>query len=216
MKLSTHMVIPAVLLALAACSRGDGRPAGDEESRTYPMQGFTGVSAETGIELILKQGPFSVEAQSHDGDLSRLSIETRGETLNVSSSSMATLGRSPTYTVTVSAPQWTSIEAAAGVAVDGKDLKFEDLIVHGSTGVVINLSGACRALDADLAAGAVLNAQDLECASADVEAAAGAKAEIHASEAVHARAVAGGVIDIFGNPPTVDKEAEIGGVITVH
>jgi hypothetical protein len=75
-----------IALALVACSGGDGRPAGEEESKTYPLEGFDSVSAETGIDLVLKQGPFAVEAQSHDGDLSRLSIEIRETTLSISSS----------------------------------------------------------------------------------------------------------------------------------
>ena len=94
-----YLVLAAI--ALAACSPGDGRPAGNEESKTYAIEGFDSVSAETGIVLILKQGPFSISAQSQRGDLSRLHVDLRGSELNVSADSMLTMGIQPTYTVTL-------------------------------------------------------------------------------------------------------------------
>ncbi|MDP3735853.1 MAG: DUF2807 domain-containing protein [Hyphomonadaceae bacterium] len=202
-----------VALALAACSPGDGRPAGNEESRTYQLQGFDSVSAEAGIELILTQGPFAVDAKSHNGDLSRLKVEVRGTELDVSSQGMLSFGRSPTYTVTVSAPKWTAIKATAGVDVKGENLRAEDLTVEASAGVSMNLSGTCRALDVQASAGAAIDASDLKCATADVQASAGAKIDVSATEKVSGSASAGAVIDISGNPPTIDVSNDIASVV---
>lgn len=202
-----------VALALAACSPGDGRPAGKAESHTYPLEGFDSVSAETGIELILKQGPFAVDAQSRDGDLSRLTVEVRGAELNVSSDGMFTMGRSPTYTVTVSAPKWTAITATAGVDVKAEGLQAEDLEVDASAGVAMNLSGTCGALDASASAGAAINASALKCKTAEVQASAGAHIQVAASEKVSGSAAAGAVIDISGNPPTVEVNSDIASAV---
>lgn len=214
-----HALFAALILAAAssaACSPGDRGPAGNPESRTYPLADFTNVSAETGIELILKQGAFAVEAQSHDADLSRLVIEKRGATLDIGSSQRITIGRSPTYTVTVTAPAYEAITASAGVKITGENLKFDNLKVDTSTGVAADLSGECIALDASASAGAVINARGLKCVSAKLDAAAGAKIEAFASEKADARAAAGAVIDIYGSPPNVSQNASVAGVINVH
>src|SRR5512134_2430180 len=87
-------------LTLAACSPTGGN-SGAEESRTYPLQDFDSVSAEAGIELIVKQGPFAVEATSRNNDLSHLSIELDGAELDISRRNTLSIGRAPCYTVTV-------------------------------------------------------------------------------------------------------------------
>lgn len=209
-----HAVIAALLLA--ACSRGDGRPAGDPESRAYPLADFTGVSAETGVVLILRQGAFAVEAKSENGDLSRLTIEKRGSTLDISSSQMFTMGQSPTYRVTVTAPTYEEITASAGVQVTGEGLKLANLKLDTSAGVSAKLTGECTALEASAAAGASINARDLKCTSAELSASAGAKIEAFASEKAEAKAAAGAIIDIYGAPPNISQDASIGAVIKVH
>lgn len=212
--MKTHALLAALLLA--ACSRGDGRPAGNPESRTYALADFTGVSAETGIDLILKQGAFAVEAQSHDGDLSRLTIEKRGSTLSISTSSMLTMGRSPTYTVTVTAPAYEDITGSAGVKITGEDLKLAKLKLDTSAGVDARLSGECTELEASASAGANINARDLKCASVALDASAGVKISAFASEKADAKASAGAVVDIYGSPPNVNQSASVGAVVNVH
>ena len=207
------VLVPA--LALAACSPTDGGP-GSGESRTYQLQDFDSVSAEAGIELIVKQGPFAVEARSRNGDLTHLAIERRGAELDISRENTLTIGRAPSYTVTVTAPKWTAIRASAGVEVDGEDLQLEDLRVDGSAGVRIRLSGTCRLLTAEASAGAVIDARDLKCAGADARASAGAKIEAYASEKAHGEASAGAIVEFSGNPPTVEKDAGMGGVVKVR
>lgn len=209
-----YLVLAAI--ALAACSPGDGRPAGNEESKTYAIEGFDSVSAETGIVLILKQGPFSISAQSQRGDLSRLHVDLRGSELNVSADSMLTMGIQPTYTVTLSAPKWTAIKANAGVDVTADTLTVESLDVEASTGVQMKLSGACREIDIDANTGASVDASGLKCAAATVKAMGGAHVGAFATEKLDAKAHAGAVIDISGNPPMVEKENDISGVINVN
>jgi hypothetical protein len=129
---------------------------------------------------------------------------------------MLTPGRSPSYKVTVTAPGYKAIEAAAGVRVTGENLKLDQIKIDVSTGVAATLSGECVALDADATAGATIDARDFKCATATLKAAAGAKIEAYASEKADAKAAAGAVIDIFGSPPDVSEKADIAGVVNVH
>jgi Putative auto-transporter adhesin, head GIN domain len=209
-----HLIL-APLFLVGACSPGDGRPAGGPQSRTYPLKDFDSVLAETGIRLVLKQGPFAVEAQSRDGDLSRLVVETHGSELSLSSQAMFTLGRSPTYTVTVTAPTYNSIKASAGVSVRGENLKLENIEVDASAGVSVDLSGVCRELTASASAGASINASELKCLTANASAIAGAKVTAYASQKAHGKASAGAAVEFSGNPPMVEKDADIAGVVTV-
>lgn len=208
-----RILLPAAFLAFAACSPGDAGPAGSPESKTYDIKDFNAVSAETGIDLRISQGPFAVSARSENADLSRLKIERRGDKLEVGSSGRFTVGRSPTYIVTVSAPTWKAINATAGVKVAADGLQAEDLAINISAGVAAHLSGACRSLSASASAGAALDAGELKCSAVTVSAAAGASADVYASEQVTASAAAGAKINIHGHPPTVTKDASFAGVI---
>src|SRR5262249_2822465 len=126
------------------------------------------------------------------------------------------LGRSPTYTVTVTAPTYASIEATAGVRVTGENLKLAEVKVDTSAGVAATLSGECTVLNAKAAAGASINAQDLKCQSATLNAAAGAKIEANIPGKVDAKAAAGAAIDITGNPTEISQQVDFGGAINVH
>jgi hypothetical protein len=206
-------LVPVVCLALAACSPGDAGPAGSPESKTYDLKDFTAVSAETGIDLRISQGPFAVSAKSENADLSRLKIERRGDKLEIGTSGRFTLGKSPTYIVTVSAPAWKAISATAGVKVTADGLQVEDLAVEISAGVAAHLSGSCKSLTASASAGAALDAAELKCTKVTIETAAGASADVYASEQVTASAAAGAKVNVHGHPPTVNKDASFAGVI---
>lgn len=207
--------VSALVLALAACSPTGGG-SGSEESRTYPLKDFDRVSVQAGIELILKQGPFAVEAKSRNGDLDKLSIDVRGSELAISREAGLNIGISPSYTVTATAPKWTAIKASAGVEIEGENLQLEDVRIDGSAGVRIRLSGTCRELAAEASAGAAIDARDLKCLAVDAEASAGAKIEAYASEKARGEASAGAVVEFSGNPPMVEKDAGMGGVVEVR
>jgi hypothetical protein len=211
-----RLAISALVLALAACSPAGDRDAGDrssgtEESRTYPLKDFDRVSVKAGIELILKQGPFAVEAKSRNGDLSKLVVDVRGSELLVSRETTIGIGMgiSPQYTVTATAPSWTAIEGLAGVRIIGEDLTVDALTVEVAAGASVELSGTCREIDVEASAGASVDAEDLKCAVATADAAAGARVDLFASERAKGKAAAGASIEFSGNPPAFEQDADI-------
>ena len=210
-----RQILPLACLALAACSPSDNGPTGNPETKAYDFKNFTRVKAEAGIQLNLTQGPFAVSAQSKRGDLSRLKVELRGDELSISSEAHFTIGSSSLYAVSVTAPTYKAIEATAGVVVRGDDLMLEDLSVAISAGVDARLSGSCKSLTATVSAGAVLKADTMKCLAATVSAAAGAVADVYASERANLSASAGAKVSIDGHPASVEKNADIAGVIEV-
>jgi hypothetical protein len=203
-------------LALAACSPGEGRPAGNPETRTYPITDFKTLAVSTGIRVILKQGPYAIEATSENGDLSRLKVEQHDFELSLSSDSILTMGRSPTYTVTVAAPEWNALDASSGSSVTGETLKLTDFKLDASSGAQVKLTGECTTLEANAAAGAQVDASELKCAAATADALAGGNISVFASDTATASATAGGKIDVYGHPASFTETKVAGGNVTSH
>jgi hypothetical protein len=212
-----RLAFSAALLALAACSQASNQPQGKDETRTYELKDFDRVSAKAGVELILKQGPFAVEASSRDGDLSKLVIGVDGSELSISRE--VTLGKveiSPHYTITATAPIWAAIEGLAGASIDGENLNLDAVIVRASAGANIELSGTCREIMVEATAGSSIDADDLKCVAAIADASAGAKVDLHATERARGAASAGATIEISGKPPTFDHEADISSTVKLE
>jgi hypothetical protein len=204
-----QIVLP---LLLAACVAGS---SGQDETKTYDVQGFNHISAATGVIVTLKQGAFAVSAKSTGGDLSHLRIELSGKQLKIANEGLLTLGHSPTYEVTVAAPDVKELEAVAGAQLSAVDLNLSDVKLLAAAGGIMKLSGTCWAANVDAAAGGIINASGLKCQSADIKAAAGGQVEITATDKANASAAVGGIVTISGNPPNVTKDATVGGVINV-
>ena len=213
-----RLLVSALILALAACSpagdrSAENRATGNDETRTYPLKDFDRVSAQAGIELVLRQGPFAVEAASRNGDLGKLAIDVRGSELVISRESSLNIADSTRYTVTATAPSWIGIEALAGVKVEGEDLQLEILSVEATAGVSMELSGTCKEINIEATAGASVDAGDLKCAAAAANASAGSKVDIWASERARATASAGASIEVSGKPPAFEQQADISSTV---
>jgi hypothetical protein len=217
-----RLAASVVVLALAACSpagdRGaENRSTGNDESRTYPLKDFDRVSVRAGIELILKQGPFAVEARSRSGDLSKLIVDVDGSELSISREvSLGRVDNSPSYVVTATAPSWIGIEGLAGVKIEGKDLTLDILNVEVAAGASVELSGTCKEIIVEATAGASVDADDLKCAAASADAAAGARVDLWASERARGKASAGASIEISGKPPALEQEADISSTVKLE
>jgi hypothetical protein len=207
------------LLAAAACSPAGDRDnatqsSGNGENRTYELKDFDRVSVKAGVELILRQGPFAVEARSSNGDLSKLVVEVRGSELVISRKTViGNIGISPSYTVTASAPTWTAIEGLAGVRIEGENLNLEMVSVDVAAGASVDLSGTCREITIEATAGASVDADELKCAVASAKAAAGSRIELYASERAKGTASAGASVEVSGNPPTFEQDADISSTV---
>ncbi len=208
-----RFVLPFALLA-AACTGSSAGSSGQDESKTYDVQGFTRITASAGVIISLKEGPFAVSAHSHNADLSQLRIELRGEELNVSRQGFLSLGKSPTYNVDITAPKIAALETVAGAQITADSLNLSDIKLSASAGGILNLSGTCWTAAIDATAGGIIHAADLKCQTANAKSVAGGIIDITATDKADLSADAGGIINISGNPASITQNAAVGGVIT--
>lgn len=84
------------------------------------------------------------------------------------------------------------------------------------SGGEIELSGKAKNHDVSITSGGKLKAKNLNTHQTTITISAGGEADITASDLVDAKTRAGGTIDIYGNPKTVNKKTTAGGSIEVR
>lgn len=95
-------------------------------------------------------------------------------------------------------------------------LDVDKLSTKISSGGEIEISGTADNHDALISAGGNLKARNLSTKQTSITVNAGGDADITASDLVDAKTRAGGNIDIYGKPKTVNKKSTAGGTIEVR
>jgi hypothetical protein len=227
------VILPFVALGLAAAVALN-LPA-EADSKSYNFNGFEGVAVSAGVNVVLKQGPFSISATGSAKDLERLEIEKRGDVLNIGrKSSMGINWSSGQVVVTVTAPRYASIAASSGSDVDGANLSLEDSSVSVSSGADLDLkevsaarlditvssgsdadmTGSCKSIVVDVSSGADFDGSGLKCETAKASASSGADVDIWASKSADGDASSGGDITFLGNPATRTEDTSSGGDVS--
>lgn len=83
------------------------------------------------------------------------------------------------------------------------------------TGGEIKISGNAENQEVNIRSGGQYDAKNLSTKRTDITIFAGGKGTVNASEIVEANVTAGGTIEIYGNPETVNENDTFGGSITV-
>lgn len=182
----------AALAVLGACAV---IPA-EHESKTYAFSGFDAINTHSGIDVVLKQGPFSVSAEAPKGKLDKIVIEQSGSTLDIGRKAemqMFSWGINERYVVTVAAPNFTAITASSGSDVDADTLNV--------AGLKLNVSG-----------GADLRLNNLASTTLDVSSSSGADLKVKQARlgAVTVTVSGGGDFDVAGSCKSLTLEASSG------
>jgi hypothetical protein len=186
------------------------------ETRAYNLSGFSAISASSSADVILKQGPYSVVAESSNGDFSDLILEVRGNTLVVGREGHWNWsGRNPRYTVTVTAPSIEELRASSSADIVASGYAFKTLGVSVSSSGNVTLSGACADLDVNVSSSGDFRGADLKCETADVSASSSGDADVFASKRASGRASSSGDVRIHGKPATFDKSTSSSGSVKV-
>lgn len=206
----------AALAALGACSVSY---SGAYDTETRPLADFDSIDAGAGVNVVLKQGPFSVSVRAPEGKLDTVRTEKSGSTLRITHdgnrSNWFFFGWSGSSEVTVTAPSYIAISAGAGADVEGDNLQFGDITVKVGSGADIELSGACKTIHVSASSGADFNGEDLKCETAEADASSGADIEVFASATGTGHASSGADIRFHGNPANVTRDTSSGGDIDV-
>lgn len=202
-------------VAIAAAIGAMGGAAAAEE-RTYPLAGFSKISAATGITVFVAAGgDFNVQADADAKEFERLVIELDGDTLSIRRKSGGFGWRNGEVRVNVSMPALEGIEASSGASVDAKNISAPEFEIEASSGASVRASGSCGVLDADVSSGASIKATDLTCEDANADASSGGSLSVFASRSMEADASSGGSINVAGNPGKMSKSTSSGGSVSI-
>ncbi len=193
-----------------------GTPYAESLRSTYT--GFDQVDSSAGVEVIVAQGPFDVQAMSpNNSSLDRLTVEVRGNTLHISRKQM-TMGWNDNarYRVNVSAPAYIGFEASSGSSITGSNLQLADVDVGVSSGATLSLSGTCKSLHGDASSGATFSGHDLKCETASLDASSGASARAFATLSARGDASSGASVNFSGNPARLDRDESSGGSVSAR
>lgn len=207
------------------------------ETRTFNNAGFDAIDASGGVNLVLKQGPFAINAEGPKSKLDKLVVQQQGTTLSIhrEQSSFNWFGVSTRDVVTITAPAYTRIDATGGVDIettgltlpvlalrisggadfDASGLRVDQLTVEGSGGGDVRIAGACKSVTINASGGADVEGKDFICETATVTSSAGADVEIHASMTAMGDASSGADIRFYGNPANVTRNESSGGDVEV-
>jgi len=178
MKTIRWIASAAALAALGGCVVVSSEK---RETKTYEFSGFDSVTATSGVNVVLKQGPFSVSAEGPKNRLDLLDIGKSGSTLKVANKPHMDWGfvwTGPTI-VTVVAPDYQSIDASGGADVDIESLKLDGLDLNAHGGADVNLDGlSLGRLGITASGGADINLKGGTLDQVKVEASGGADVQL--------------------------------------
>lgn len=102
-------------------------------------------------------------------------------------------------------------------AKEGAEIKLildvKKVSSKASSGGILNISGKADNHDLVITSGGIFKGRQLETEQTSVSINAGGEADVHATEFVDAKTRAGGDINIYGNPPQINKKSFAGGTI---
>ncbi len=220
-----HRAFLILLPTLAAVSVGgcvvgnanaNGQPYSDAQRASYTN--FDEVDASAGVEVIVTQGAFNVQATSpNNASLDNLIVEVRDRTLRISRKQKTMgWGNNARYRIDVSAPTYTGFEASSGSSITGSSLQLADVEISASSGASIELSGACKALRGGASSGARYSGKDLKCETANLHASSGANVQAFATGVASGDASSGASVNFFGNPARLDRDESSGGSVNAR
>lgn len=185
------------------------------DEQNFSFSDFDSVEASAGVDVVLRQGNYSVRAEGSEKALERLKVEKRGDTLHIGRRNTSGFNWSSggSVTVTVSAPGYTAISASSGSDVSGSGLNLTDVSVSVSSGADMELAGSCEELTVSVSSGSDFDGEDLHCQNVTASASSGADANVWAARSLVGSASSGGDIDVYGEPESITKNTSSGGSV---
>jgi hypothetical protein len=203
-------LLPVLAAGFIACI---SLPA-SAETRSYNLSGFSEISASSSADVVLKQGPFSITAESSSGNFDELIVDVRGDTLVVSRESKNwDWGSRTRYTVTVTAPSIDALRASSSADIVASSYAFKNLEISVSSSGNVKLSGSCADLEVKVSSSGDFRGSDLKCENAKVSASSSGDADVYASKSADGRASSSGDVRIHGKPAQFDKSTSSSGSV---
>lgn len=203
-----------IVFALAALAAWGVAPA---HAELRDVADFTRVEASGVYQVEVTHGlGFAVDVSGPEANL--ITTQREGGTLHIRSTSRHWWGgqRAVNAVVQVTMPGVEALTATRGARMTARDVNAGELALDASAGSSIAIQGICEQLHVSASMGAALNAENLTCATAKVDASMGANVDVRARDAVEAEASMGANVRIAGAPARQSTSATMGGNIRIE
>jgi hypothetical protein len=178
---------------------------------------FTAVEAggKFRVEVTVGQSQ-SVEVTGADAD--QIATTIRGDELLLTPAQRTWFGPEPDFdaVVHITMPRVNRLQAMRGADMRATDLRVGALSLDAAMGGQLKVSGVCTRLDASASMGGMIDARDLDCASANASASMGGSVDVRAHDAGEASASMGGSVDVRGEPARRSSSATMGGDVSIN
>ncbi len=205
--------------------------SGNVKSEVINVDGFTGIHASSGIDVILSQGDYYVEVIADENLHEYITVDREGKILRIGSEK--NIYRAESKVVKVTLPELTDIKiSSAGDIEADTDFKCEDLDISISSAgdldldvdakdirISISSSGDCdlrgtaRELKAKLSSAGDLNAFDLEADYVSVSVSSAGDAKVTANKEIEMSASSAGNIYYRGDGKVLRSNSSSAGSI---
>lgn len=201
--MKTQYLYSAIIALTFACSNAYADADG---SKSYELDGFSGVKASAGISVTFEQADnYSVIASFERADEDDVKIRIDGDILKISYGNSHNRDKRRKVTVAVTAPQLDFAKATSGAALNIEDVTIGDIKLQADSGGALKISGTCSDVSGGVSSGGAVNAKELKCTSVNVRASSGGSFRGYASSAGKCHSSSGGSIVIYGGPETQKK-----------
>ncbi len=207
------------------------------ETRSFDVGSFSALDVSAGIEVDFNIGNTqSVTVENKKDDFSDISVSVKDDTLILKrkKKNWGWGKKRLRYSVTVTAPLLSDIEASSGSDVTGSGLTGDVSIdvssgadvtiteisagrvsLESSSGSDLNASGQCDMVDADASSGSDIRAGKLVCQSGQADASSGSDITIHVTGKVAADVSSGADVIVRGGPTDVTTDKSSGGSVKI-
>jgi hypothetical protein len=208
------------------------------ETKTYSLESFQKISASAGVKVTYEAGATqTIIAENKNNNFEKLILETRGDTLVVSRKSSGWFGNRnrQNYTVRITAPDISGIEASSGASVsatgmkgdkvklssssgsnlNAKNIEAETVSIQASSGSDLDAYGSCSSVTLSSSSGSSIDADGLICSNVTASASSGSSLSAHATTQVDGSASSGASVKVVGGASEVEKQKSSGGSVTV-
>ena len=223
------------LICLQSCIYGDWNKGisgdGNVQTEIIDIDGFTGVQASAGIDVVLSQGDFYVEVIADENLQEVITVELKGDMLVIGSE--RNIYRAESKVVNVSLPDLEELKISSAGDMDAdSDFDCEDLKISISSAGDLKLGVSAESVDinisssgdcdlwgktgdftASLSSAGDLNAYDLEADYVKVRVSSAGDAKVWANEEIDMGASSAGSIYYKGDAKVTHKSTSSAGSI---
>ncbi|MEY1555720.1 DUF2807 domain-containing protein [Yoonia sp. R2331] len=209
------------------------------DDRTYDVDGFDKIEVSSGVTLDVDVGSaFEVTADARRGDIDRLVVEVKGDTLHISREvgwGFLGSGKRDHFVVTVAMPALSEVHSSSGATatIEGATAVFEkgeatsgssmrvsgdlgNLALAATSGSTLRAEGRCEALEAEASSGASLVADGLSCVTADLQSTSGSSIRAFATDSAELAASSGASLRLNGGADVTSRDVSSGGSVRVN